>query len=742
MSYSRNIARLKSTSRANLQFSSQERINAATREGDSRIKEANAVATKLSAFSDTLYKWKLADIKEKELEGLQAWEDVRSEKAEHALLKEELVRAEETKEFFELAGEVEKAKEHDVKFQNIKAGMLEVGGIDAYPEADRIAKLSEHQQVGYLKAKLGTFAESYADKLTQSMNNSDQPIKIGGITYTTKQLRENHISALPLKEAAMRVHSKNIMKAAGLDKFSPQMLALAGVTGAMTKAHKSQLATYRSRYNIDSSHNERMKATKSWQSIPANKRTGFDLYHLFLTHSNTVDGKNQLLGNAGGWESVFSLITQEGIEGGGTAVLEKYEKMVIPEQLRKSLGLKPGTTYGDHWSGRFKKARSEIMTGKKAAADKEKGYLQSASTELGNIFTKEARTGDISTDRLNWYKDQNRRLGGTLDSRIQKYETASARDEREDTDRIKDVIASQNGYISNEQLNEFHPRAAAQYRDQADKHEAALKKEYNVDGQIKGALNESWTDAGMTKKEKSVVWEYALANAQKDYQVKFNRLVASGYDAENASYLAMYGGLGQVIDKNTGEPIGGFEGVVANLQRTGAASKYTQHGLNQKANLKDAHLRVDAINKCKQEMQEKPYSINQDVIGGEYGQERINEIIESIKLHGTWKGIRRSEQALKYYEGLAQGKRGMWSYGLIDAQLKAAGHPGIWPDRVDADDASGVVDTVNNYMQPLKYDGSVPALNVVVQDNSELINYYTGKGSIYNNPENLAEWLQ
>lgn len=65
MSYSRNIARLKETSRSNLAFASQQRLNTAEREGKRRIAEAEDVATKLSGFSDTLYKWKLADIKQK-----------------------------------------------------------------------------------------------------------------------------------------------------------------------------------------------------------------------------------------------------------------------------------------------------------------------------------------------------------------------------------------------------------------------------------------------------------------------------------------------------------------------------------------------------------------------------------------------------------------------------------------------------------------------------------------------------
>ena len=743
MTYSRNIARLKETSRSNLAQGIAQRNEAANREGNRRIAEAKDIATKLSGFSDTLYKWKLEDIKKKELEGKQKFEEIRSEKAEHAILKEEYIRAKETKEFFELAGAVEKAKEHDVEYQRLKAATLAAGGVDAYPEADRIAKLSEHQQVGYLKAKLGAFADTYGDKLNQSMLNSNQPIKIGGITYTSAQLRENHISSLPLKEAAMRVHSKSIMEAAGLDKFSPEMLALAGVTDTMEKTHKAQLAKHRSRYNIDSSHNERTKATNNWKSIPSNERSGFDLYQLWLTHSNTVDGKNNLLGNAGGWNSVFDVLTKEGIRDGSTAKLEYYAGLEIPEQLRKSLGLKPGTKYGDHWGGRFEKARTDIMKGHSDNQKAIRDFQNADAIAVGNEMTQEIRkNGHITEERLQYYEDKSYALGGKLDERIKNYKTISARDVERDKDKIKGIMASQNGYIDHITLDQFHPLAALEYRDDADKHEAALNKEFNVDGQIKAALNQSWTDAGIKQKEKSVVWEFALANAKEDYQKKFNWLVANGYNAKEASRLALRGGMGEAVDKETQERIGDFEGVITNIERTGAGSKYTRYGEDQQKSMKDGHLRVQAVDEAKKELQADPYSEQTKVIGGKYGRDRLNEIKESITKHGTWEGIRRAEKALDYYEGVALGKRGMFAYGLIDAQLKADGHPGLFPNRTFVMDSSGAVVAGTTALQPTKYRGSITSYNTVVDNTMDLISYYSGGGSVYNEAENLAGWLQ
>ena len=120
----------------------------------------------------------------------------------------------------------------------------------------------------------------------------------------------------------------------------------------------------------------------------------------------------------------------------------------------------------------------------------------------------------------------------------------------------------------------------------------------------------------------------------------------------------------------------------------------------------------------------------------------MNEIKESIEKHGTWEGIRRAEKALDYYEGVSLGKRGLFAYGLIDAQLKADGHPGLFPNRTLVMDSSGAVKAGTTALQPTKYRGSVTSYNTVVDNTMDLVNYYSGAGSIFNQPENLAGWLQ
>ena len=69
MTYSRNIARLKESGRANLRQGNAERTRTAQQKGITAEAEARDVAIKLSGFSKTLNEFKQEDIKVKEYEG-------------------------------------------------------------------------------------------------------------------------------------------------------------------------------------------------------------------------------------------------------------------------------------------------------------------------------------------------------------------------------------------------------------------------------------------------------------------------------------------------------------------------------------------------------------------------------------------------------------------------------------------------------------------------------------------------
>ena len=260
-------------------------------------------------------------------------------------------------------------------------------------------------------------------------------------------------------------------------------------------------------------------------------------------------------------------------------------------------------------------------------------------------------------------------------------------------------------------------------------------------------MNNSWTEAGIKNKEKSVVWEYAFGEANKDFELILNKLVSAGYTHDEAVQLALYAPLGSVLNKDTKEPIPDLEGVVAEIQRNGANSKYTEFGEDTKATMKDAKIRVSKITEGKLEMMYNSKAHETEVVGGTYGNDRINEIIQAHKNAGgrpenIWQAINDSPEALAYYEGLARGKRGLTTYALIDAQLKASGlHPGIWPNRKEEEDDTGQVEDASNALEETKHEGSLVSYNNVTINLEERERYFNGEGSAWNSSDNLPSWV-
>ena len=728
MTYSRNIARLKESGRRNLQQGNAERTRTAQQRGITLESEAKDVATKLSIFSKTLNEWKQEDIKVKEYEGKM---QLRKEQEERALTigshSEKIAAIESAREQKELLDEFESAEDQESAYQELKAKILELQGVDAYPDADRIAKLSPHQQVGYVKEKLRQAKLKYESQLRYSMANSEEPITIEGVTYTPKQLRDKNIQALPFKEAAVNVMAAKLRKSLGIDKYSDAMLKVSGMSDTIQTAKEKLMGEYRKRYNIDSSKNTQSQALLDYQT---GKRGPKQAARFLLTYANTVNDQNLPMGNQAALDALFGIWKQEGVKtGGDTTVADKYGDMPLPEPLRKRLGAKPGTTFAQQWPARFTKLKQDIKSGFKSAVDAEKNNLQADLTALGNAMIVEHRTkGFIDRKRIDEYRMMSRMLG-LQDSRIEDFITIQDEQVEQSKKRIKEQIAAQNGFISHEQLNEYHPEAALEFRKKADAFEKALKTKHRVEEKIKSALNRSWEDAGMKQKEKPVVWEYALARALEDYDQKFNDLVAMGYDADHAAKLALDTPAGGVTNKETGEQVVDFEGVVAEILRSGAGSKYTQEGQEAKDNLAEATLRVHEINLGKKEMLRDPFIFDKEIIGGEYGKERLQEIVQNIKDYGTWKGLSRSQDALFYYDGLARGKNGLTGHAIIDKQLKLLGHPGLYPARVtEVPDPDGHIQATEEAAQPVKYEGSVDSYNTVYLDLVDETNYYNFNG--------------
>ena len=736
MSYSRNIARLKETSRANLAFSSQQRTEAANREGQAGIDQAKDVATKLSHFSKELGEWRLRDIAEKKKKG-------KAEARKHAVADAEAIA--------KLAEELKRTKQEDTRYQEIKQEMLKLGGADVYPDADRIAHLSPWGQVGYAKEKLRAFNETFDDKLAHSMQNSEKAITISGVTFTPKQLRDNNIQGLPFKEAAVKVLSEDIRSASGVDKFSPELQALAGTDEAILKSQEGQMAKYRERYNIDSSHNTRVKAQKEWAG---SAKTGEDLHRLFLIQSNTVDAKNNILGNTGGWNSVMGVLESEGIASGDPYYADRMGALELPESLRQQVGAKKGTTFAQQWPGRFAKLKSDIKAGEVKANNAELAYQKTAGTELEAQFIERARKGDLTTDQVNQYKRRFGELGLAIPAGVTNYETVSMRDQREDEGAIKALMASQNGYISNEQLDGFHPLAALEYREKADRLEKAALKEFDAQEKIKGDLNTVFTGMGIKANEKSPAYIEALSNAKQDYARQYNDYIAMGHSPEHASHYALHGKPGEVKDAK-GNPIPGRMGVLTEIKQNGANSKYVVTGQSVERSLKPGAIRVARIASGKREMLDDHNIIQKGVIGGDYGHRQITSIKNNLEKHGP-RGLRMDKGALAYYEGLARGRNpreGGW-WGLVDAQLKASGHEGLNPETVPRavtvmtgkdkqgntmPDPFGLVILQRRISNAMKYPS---AYNNRYIQNTLKDGYNNNGTSVFDRPENQATYLQ
>jgi len=658
MTYNQNIERLRQASNNNFSAAQRREEQAARAYGQREIEEARQVSRGLSLFSNTLKEWAVKD-KEKQIAiGKEAARKAQTEDAE---------------KLYALSEELKTVKEQDTRYQEIKAEMLKLSGPDVYPEADRIAKLSPWAQASYATEKLRRFNETFDDHLAYEMQNSEKAISIQGITFTPKELRENNIQGLPFKEAAIHVIGEDIKDAAGIHRFSPEIRRLAGTSDAVQKAKDQQLGKYRERYNIDASHQTRAQAALEWQR---SEKTGDDLYRMLVTTGATVNGKNQLLGNTGAWEEVSAQLVKEGVALSDPSYADTIGNTIIPPQLALQVGAKPGTTFKQQWPARFNAIKSSIKSGYVDATNAELKFQKAAGVELEAEFIEEARKGNLSTQEVNEWKRKFGDAGLPIPSGVTNYETVSDRDEREDKESIKALMASQNGYITNEQLDQYHPLAALEYREKADKLEKAALKDFDAEKKIKAHLDTAFTNMGIKGNEKSPAYVEAMANAKADYALKYNRYVGMGYEPSQASYMALHGKQGEVKDAE-GNPVADSQGVLTEIRENGETSKYVTIGQSVEENMKPGHIRVARIASGKRELIENPDILFKGTIGGAYGQKQLTSIMENIQKYGVRKGVNMDKGAIQYYKGLARGRDGNWM-GLLDAQLKANGHPGLW----------------------------------------------------------------
>ena len=736
MTYEQNIQRLSKTSNFNTSQAQAMETRKANQESQWHLKRANQTIDAISVFSETLQKERKKQITALARQGQQ-------------LARQE--RTVDSKRLLELEQLIPTLKEEDRNYHELKAEYIKLQGINAYPDADRLAKLSHWQQYGYTQERLKNAMDSYGDSLNYRMQNGETPYTLNGVTYTAKQIRANNINSLPLKEALLEVESAKLREEMGLNNFSPEILELVGVNKTIDAAKSAYLSKVRKRYTIDASAQTQSQSTLAWKNSP---KTGADIHHFLVTTGATVDTKGELLGNEGAWSAFMAVVSKEGITMGAPSYADTIGNLPIPIELAKKVGAKPGTTYAQHWPKRFSDLKTSIKQGYVKVTNEELKFQKAEGVKLEAQFIEEARKGDLTSTQVNEWKRKFAAVGLPIPSGVTNYETASDRDQREDEDLIESLMASQNGYISNEQLDAFHPKAALQYREKASKLEKAALTDFDAEKKIKAHLDTAFTNMGIKGNEKSPAYIEAMSNAKADYSVKYHRYVAMGYSAEQASHLALH--AKEVKDKESGETLPDSMGVLAEIQANGEGSKYVVTGQSIEKDLKSGHLRVGQIKMGKEEILNDPTSVTNKIIGGDYGHRQITSIKNNLEKYGN-SGLYMDKGALQYYQGLARGRNpreGGW-WGLVDAQLKAAGHPGLNDGKypVSVQLASGV-DEEGNYV-PDPTGMKIPNKRIAacmkypnIYNNRYIMNstldcYRTGTTpSMFDQPENYAPYLR
>lgn len=282
----------------------------------------------------------------------------------------------------------------------------------------------------------------------------------------------------------------------------------------------------------------------------------------------------------------------------------------------------------------------------------------------------------MTEQRANEYKAWYGEFGLTIPDSIKNWESRRDIDVRESKQQIEAILAYNKGSITHAELDQFHPEAALDYREKADRFEKAALTDFGAEKKIKAVLDNTFADMGIKANEKSLAYIEANENAKADFLAKRNRLIGMGYDAKTADHLALYAQMGEIQDAE-GNPIPGEIGVITEIEARKMGSKYATFGFQVENSIGTDRRNVRQINLGKKEILEDRNVLTSKVIGGNYGEKQLASIKNNLEKYGM-KGLYRDRNALNYYRGLARGRDETWP-SIVDAQLKVAGHEGLWP---------------------------------------------------------------
>ena len=757
MTYEQNIERLKATSRFNTKQAQQFETENANNIAQWHRDRANKVIDGLSSFSETLQQERKKQIERAKGRGEQAFHEQKEVDA---------------KRFLELKQLERDLKLDAIQKNELKRLTLRIEGVNAYPDADRISKLSHYEQFGYARAKLKNRMDSWEDTLNYRMQNSETPYEWNGVTYTAKDIRNSNVNSYALKEALLHAESAQLKKEMGLNNFSPELLELVGVNKTIQDAKDGYLGKIKKQYTIEASMKTQAQAEVTWHD---SEKTGIDVHHYLSTVNPTTNKKGVLLDNAGALDYFFAIQVKEAIrKGGDLSELHALRDEPIPDLMRKQLNLPVGATFGDHWGKRFEAAERSIADGHTEVVDNLLKNQETKGKQLTVAFDADVeakyREGRSLTSReVNNWMDQYAAIGAKIPEKVKDYQTNSERSAEKDKEAIENHIKL-NGGITNAELDHFHPFAAGEFREKANAFEKRRYEKYGADDKIRGALDNTFSDMGVRDREKSIAYQTAYHNAKRDYQMQVAEYISFGIPEETAHHWALHGPQDKKGDpflNDDNQPMfGGRLGVMTEIVTNGENSKYTRAGLHVEGSIGDEMTRLRFAMNVEKELaaSKEPWNLRKTkILGGDYGQKQLDAIKANIKRYGFNRGMAMSKEHIQFYKAIMAGrnlKEGGW-WGLIHDQLMVDDPTSgglqrnqtvnsilpLWTRKVvtpdgeeeDVEDNDGVLEVSSSAINAANNKAPLLAYNYI----TDADNYYNKKsnGSIFDQPDQIPSYL-
>tara|TARA_R100000458_G_scaffold27145_1_gene24615 strand:- start:4874 stop:7129 length:2256 start_codon:yes stop_codon:yes gene_type:complete len=639
--------------------------------GKRGIEDAENITKSLSKFSTTLKTLRDQHIEEQFKIGFKEYKQYKQVNAEKLL---------------ELEARIKKAQGDQKLIEKLRREQIDLKGVNGYIDAERISHLSDYQQLGFAAAQLQGVKDTFAPKLMDAMQNSDKEYTLNGVKFRTKDIHDNNTDPLEFKRAGIEFHADNIWKNSGLERYSPELLELAGVTEAFDKAKEELNRKYTSRYNIERSSLHRERHEKIFDTIIASKTdpTGDDLELLFRGILSTFDGKENAMTKADTWKVVDSKLINAAMASG-----EDYKKYLtrilgqeIPESWAKELGVPKGTTFAQHWTKKVNTLSSEAykLNNERIAAElkTEENYLK----DYEIAFERATREGNISEKELReeWVPIWESR-GQAIPQVVLDYKTKYDRDADKDRAIIEREIKLNPQNVTERWLEQFHPES----KDVEGLRDLVKKNRENIENDIKEKantlLNEVLEGMNLRENEKSSTHKESLELIQKAAITKYYQNIDQGMDK------------GTALD----QALNGPNGVLMDVEKNRDQSQYVMNPRSDRANkireenFAKKKLNLEEIFNAKIELQNGPPKMwENEHVGGEYGKTMINEIITNLKdpkyFGKPWLALSRSKTALEYYNGVYRGLNPTANgvYDLIDSQLRLNGYEsGFYKSELD-----------------------------------------------------------